>query len=127
MTAKKADSCTPGASAFACGLPTPQLDGLPGSIQSLMRAGMPLQGTWLELCGWRISAWLEWPATVCTCKSMTELTGAQIEYLTTMHRHYADCLDGTLRDPLTAPESFEDTSAEGRSGQDAPELDRKAA
>ena len=127
MTAKKTERRTPGGHAFACGLPTPQLDGLPDSIQSLMQAGIPLQGAWLELCGRRVSAWLEWPATVCTCKSLPELTSAQIEYLTTMHQHYADCLDCALRDPLTAPESFEDTSAGGGSGQDVAELDREAA
>ncbi|GBE44332.1 hypothetical protein BMS3Bbin10_02423 [bacterium BMS3Bbin10] len=127
MTGKKSDCRTPGENAFTCGLPTPRLDGIPDAVLPLVQLGMPLHGAWLGLCGNRVSAWLEWPGRVCTCKSMAELTTAQIEYLETMRQHYADYLDGVLRDTLMAPESFEEESEDDTPGQDVPELDREAA
>lgn len=132
MTKMKSDKCTPGGNAFACGLPTPHLDGIPTPVQPLMQLGLPLQGDWIELCGHRASAWLEWPVKICACKSMTEVTTAHSEYLTAMSRHYADYLDSVLRDTLVAHEEFaetseDDTPAEETSPKEAPVLDREAA
>lgn len=92
-----------------------------------MQFGMTLHGDWLELCGHRVSAWLEWPANLCTCKTVDEVRAAQIEYLETMGKHYADYLDGVLRGTMMIQDGFEEESKDDAPERHVPELDREAA
>jgi len=90
------------------GIPTPKLEGVPEAVQPLVEMGMKMHSEYLELCGLRCNAWLDWPEQFCTCKTMEDLTVFQSSYLSKMQRDYAQFLDRILRDTLIEQDEFEE-------------------
>ena len=78
------------------GLPTPQLDGIPEPMRPICELGMKAQSDMLELWGHRARAWLDWPETFGSCKTLADLTKAQREYLGQMQSDYAHFTEGML-------------------------------
>lgn len=107
MKQSKQISGTIGGEGLYVGIPAPQLEGVPGAIRPFIEMGMKMQSEFLELCGHRCNAWLDWQEKSCTCKTMEDLTTAQSGYLAKMQHDYAHYLDCVLRDTLIEQDEFE--------------------
>jgi len=94
------------------GIPAPKIEGVPEDVRPFVEMGMKMQSEFLELCGHRCNAWLDWPEEYCTCKTMEDLTTAQSGYLAKMQRDYAHFLDCILRDTLIEQDEFEEEEVE---------------
>jgi len=108
MKQSKQSDGTFGGKGLYVGIPTPKLEGVPEAVQPLVEMGMKMQSEYLELCGHRCNAWLDWPEQYCTCKTMESLTTFQSSYLTKLQRDYAQFLDSILRDTLIEQDEFEE-------------------
>ncbi len=108
MKQSKQSGGTIGGRGLYVGIPAPKLEGVPEAVRPFVEMGMKMQSEFLELCGHRCNAWLDWPEKYCSCKTMEDLTSVQIGYLTKMLRDYAHFLDGILRDTLIEQDEFEE-------------------
>lgn len=113
------------------GIPVPKLEGVPEPVRPFIEMGMKMQSEFLELCGHRCNAWLDWPGKYSTCKSMEDVSTVQNDYLAKMQHDYAHFLDCILRDSLIEQDEFEVVEEEEPKQKDSqPESDtphRKAA
>ena len=112
---------------FFVGIPTPEIEGVPEAVRPFVEMGMKMQSEFLELCGHRCNAWLDWPEEYCACKSTEDITKVQGDYLAKMQHDYAHFLDGILRDTLIEQDEFEEEAEDQESELNSDAPDRKAA
>jgi hypothetical protein len=112
MTKSKHTGRTLGGRAFEISIPTPKLDFVPEAVQPFIEIGMKLQSEFLEMWGHRYRAWLGWQEEFCACKTMDDLTTAQGDYLTRMHRDYTAFLDGVLHDAMVVQDELDEDDNE---------------
>ncbi len=108
-------------------LPAPQLEGIPEAVRPFVEMGMKLNSEFLELCGHRARAWLDWPDDYSSCKTTEDLTEAQNTYFTRMQHDYAHFLDGILRDTMIEQEEFEEEVEEEERQLESGKSHREAA
>ena len=107
MKQSKQSNGTIGGQSLYVGIPAPKLEGVPEAVRPLIEMGMKMQSEFLELCGHRCNAWLDWQEKFTTYKTMEDLTTAQSGYLAKMQHDYAHFLDGVLRDTLVEQDELE--------------------
>lgn len=90
------------------GLPKPQLDSVPDAIRPYCELGLKIQADTLELWSHRARAWMDWPETFTTCKTLDELTKAQGEYFGQMQRDYAHFAEGMLQRMMIERNTLDD-------------------
>jgi hypothetical protein len=112
MKQSKETGGTVGSLGLQLGIPAPRIEGIPEAIRPFVEIGMKMQSDVIELCGHRARAWLDWPDTCSSCKTVEDLTSAQSDYLTCMQRDYAHFMDGVLRDTMIEQDEYEE-DAEG--------------
>jgi len=120
MKQSKQSRGTIGGRGLYVGIPAPKLEGVPEAVRPFFEMGMKMQSEFLELCGHRCNAWLDWPEKYSSCKTMEDLTSVQIGFLTKMQRDYAHFLDGILRETMIEQDEFveeEETKAEDQGSQ----------
>lgn len=131
MKQSKQSNGTIGGQSLYVGIPAPKLEGVPEAVQPYIKMGMKMQSEFLELCGHRCNAWLDWQEKYSDCKTMEDLTTAQSGYLAKMQHDYAHFLDSVLRDSLVEQDELEVVEEEEPKQKDSqPESDtphRKAA
>lgn len=127
MEQSKQTSGTLGGLGLPLGIPAPQIEGVPEAVRPFVEIGMKMQSEFLELCGHRARAWLDWPEKYCGCKTVDDLTKAQSDYLTRMQRDYAHFLDGVLRDTMIEQDEFEEEAQDEESQPETGDLQREAA
>ena len=103
------------------GLPTPRLDGIPEPMRPFCEMGMKAQSDMLALWGHRARAWMDWPETLGTCKTLGDLTKAQKGYLDGMQRDYAHFTQGMLQRMMIEQDTLDDQEGEVLDEQAAPE------
>jgi len=103
------------------GLPTPRLDSVPETIRPFCELGMKVQSDTLSLWGHRARAWMDWPETFTTCKTLDDLTKAQGEYFGQLQRDYAHFAEGMLKRMMIEQDTLDDQDGEVEEKQAEPE------
>lgn len=119
MKQSKQSNGTIGSEGLYVGIPAPKLEGVPEPVRPFIKIGMKMQSEFLELCGHRFNAWLDWQEKYSTCKTMEDLTTAQSGYLAKMQHDYAHFLDCILRDSLIEQDELEVVEEEEQNQKDS--------
>lgn len=96
----------PAASGLTSPIPVPRLEGIPEIMQPAFEFGARLQSECVSLWCHRAQAWLNLPSCMATCKSPTDVASVQGDFLGEMQHHYAQFVDGVLRDSLIEQDEF---------------------
>lgn len=105
MTKQKTDGTAPGVGAWTTGILTPRLE-VPDTMQPYMQLTAKLQSDWMALWGKRAEAWLDWPNTLISCRTTSDVTQAHSAFLETMQQDYSAYLSSVLRDTMIEPEEL---------------------
>jgi hypothetical protein len=108
-----------GAAGLASPIPVPRLEGIPEIMQPAFELGAKLQSEFVCLWCHRAQAWLNLPSRMATCKTPTDFVSVQGDFLNEMQLHYAQYVDGVLRDCLIEQDAFDatDEAAASRKGR----------
>ena len=103
------------------GLLTPQLEGVPDSVQPLLEFASRAQSEVMTFWSQRAQACMELPGQLAACRSATDLARAQIDFMTVLQRDCTDFVEALMRDSLVAPEVLDEDVDESGQIEAAPE------